>query len=138
MLNKSGSDNPLSAAKMGGTCFYGDGNIVKSFLPAEMLGMLDGVKEQMNIDTIKALGFAATNLDEDSLTAVSSSKYCGYPFFHTSYTNTNDTIYDTFDSSLSFRNKTSTISVNGSNMKQQAFTMASLDTVNRFLLDNAE
>lgn len=138
MLNKSGSDNPLNAAKMGGTCFYGDGNIVKSFLPAEMLGMLDGVKEQMNIDTIKALGFAATNLDEDSLTAVNSSEYCGYPFFHKSYTDTNDTIYDTFDSSLSFRNKTSTISVNGSNMKQQDFTMASLDTVNRFLLDNAE
>jgi hypothetical protein len=38
-----------------------------------MLGMLDGVKEQMNIDTIKALGFAATNLDEQSLQPVSAS-----------------------------------------------------------------
>jgi uncharacterized membrane protein len=48
-----------------------------------MLGMLDGVKEQMNIDTIKALGFASTNLKEGSFNPFSTDQYCGYPFFYT-------------------------------------------------------
>jgi hypothetical protein len=41
---------------MAGTCFYGDGNIVKSFVPAEILGMIGGMTEMMNIETIKSLG----------------------------------------------------------------------------------
>lgn len=57
-----------------------------------MLGMLDGVKEQMNIDTIKALGFAATNLDAGSLQPTSANNYCGYPFFYTGYTDDSDTL----------------------------------------------
>jgi hypothetical protein len=52
MLNKV---NP-GIAGMAGTCFYGDGEIVKQFLPAEILGMLGGMTEAMNIDTIKNVG----------------------------------------------------------------------------------
>lgn len=50
---------------MAGTCFYGDGEIVKNFIPSSVVGMLDSVASQLNVETIKTLGFASTNLKED-------------------------------------------------------------------------
>lgn len=35
------------------------------FVPPAILGMLDQVTDQLNIETIKKMGFAATNLKED-------------------------------------------------------------------------
>lgn len=63
-------------AGMAGTCFQGDGNIVKSFVPPEMLGMLDSVTSALNVDTIKTLGFTATNLNYD-LSPVDAQNQCG-------------------------------------------------------------
>jgi hypothetical protein len=62
MMNKSTSLQ--ATASLGGVCFYGDGDIVKQFVPADMINMLDQVSSQLNVETIKTLGFASTNVDE--------------------------------------------------------------------------
>lgn len=38
---------------------------MKSFLPPGVLDMIDSVTSSLNVDTIKTLGFTATNLNED-------------------------------------------------------------------------
>jgi len=63
VLNKSTMAKEY--ADLAGTCFYGDGNIVKKFIPADMLDMLDSVTSQLNIETIKTMGYVATNINED-------------------------------------------------------------------------
>jgi len=58
--------------------------------------------------------------------------------FYKGYTSEADTSYGEFDNNLSFRNKTTTLSVNGSAITQTNFIMSDIDQVNRFIKDNAK
>lgn len=133
-MNKSTAASAVSG--LAGTCFYGDGNIVKQFIPADMLGMLDSVTSQLNVDTIKAMGYASTNIDQ-TYAAVDVATYCGYPMFYKKYTTDSDTMYADLNTNMTFRNETNNIVLtDGSSVTQKEFIMSDLSSVNLFLKSN--
>jgi hypothetical protein len=53
---------------------------VKKFLPESVTGQMNQIFEVLPVNTIKTLGNASSNLNDD-LTPKNSADYCGYPLF---------------------------------------------------------
>jgi hypothetical protein len=123
-------------APLAGTCFYGNGQIVSSLIPAEIMDQLDLAFTRVPPSFLRDVGNSSANLNTD-MTAKASADFCGYPLFFKAYTVEAESYYSSL-SGYTFANDSNTLTVNGNTMTQKQLGMQSLHEVNKFIKANAK